>query len=94
MTHFSFILACCARCSQLTSHDQWMGIGGTNAWPSPSPALNPLDFYLWGHLNTTVYAAPVYNEEARSIVGACQTICNYPGNFEWMQQSMMRQGVH
>jgi hypothetical protein len=33
------------------------------------------DFYLWGHLNTLVYAAPVDNEETlhRCIVGACQT---------------------
>jgi hypothetical protein len=38
--------------------------------------LNPLDFYLWGHLETLVYVAPVVNEEAlhHRIVDACQAI--------------------
>jgi hypothetical protein len=46
--------------------------------------LNPLDFYLWRHLATPVYAALVDNEEAYRIVDACQTIYNYPGIFERM----------
>jgi hypothetical protein len=38
--------------------------GGPIAWPPRStPDLNHLGFYLWGHLNTLVYAAPVDNEE-------------------------------
>jgi hypothetical protein len=32
------------------------------ALPPWSPDLNPLDFYLWRHLKTLVYAAPVDNE--------------------------------
>jgi hypothetical protein len=46
-----------------------------------SPHLNPLDFYLWEHLKTLVYAAPVDNEEAlhHRTVDACQTIRNCPG---------------
>jgi hypothetical protein len=45
-----------------------------------------------GHQKTHVYAAPVDNEEAlhHRIVHACQTIRNYPGNFERMQWAMMR----
>jgi hypothetical protein len=68
-----------------------MGRGPT-AWPSPSPDLNPLDFYVWGHLKTLVYAASVDNEEAlhHRIVAACQTIRCYPGIFERMRRSMMR----
>ncbi|KAJ4449220.1 hypothetical protein ANN_00617 [Periplaneta americana] len=31
--------------------DRWIGRGGPIAWPPRSPDLNPLDFYLWGHLN-------------------------------------------
>ncbi|KAJ4442849.1 hypothetical protein ANN_04442 [Periplaneta americana] len=30
--------------------DRWIGRGGPIAWPPRSPDLNPLDFYLWGHL--------------------------------------------
>jgi hypothetical protein len=60
-----------------------------------SPDLNSLDFYLWGHLKTLVYAAPVDNEEAlhHCIMDACQTICNFPGIFEQMQRFMIRHFV-
>jgi hypothetical protein len=54
--------------------------------------LNLLDFYLWGHQKSFVYAAAVDNEEAlhHRIVDACQTIRNYPGISERMRRSMMR----
>jgi hypothetical protein len=56
------------------------------------PDLNPENFYLWRHLKTLVYAAPVDNEEAlhHHIVDACQAIRSYPSIFEQMRQSMMR----
>jgi hypothetical protein len=75
-----------------TYHDRWIGRGGPTAWPPHSPDLNPLDFYLWRHLKSLVYAAPVDNEETlhHHIVDACQTIRNYPGIFERMRQPMMR----
>jgi hypothetical protein len=60
--------------------NRWIGRGGPTAWPPRSmPDLNPLDFYLWGHVNTLVYAAPVDNEEAlhHRVVGACQTLRVY-----------------
>jgi hypothetical protein len=49
-------------------------------------------FYLWGHLKSLVFAAPVGNGEAfhYRIVYSCQTIRNYPGIFERMRRSMMR----
>jgi hypothetical protein len=64
-----------------TYHDRWMGREGPNAWRPRSPDLNPLHFYLWGHLRPRVYASPVDNEGTRPhrIVDACQTIRNYPG---------------
>jgi hypothetical protein len=64
-----------------TYHDRWIGRGGPTAWPPRSPDLNPLDFYLWGHLKALVYAAPLDNEEAlhHRSVHACQTIRIYPG---------------
>jgi hypothetical protein len=57
--------------------------GDPSAWPPCSPDLNPLYFYLWGHLKTPVYAAPVDNQEAHHhpTVDASQTILIYPGIF-------------
>jgi hypothetical protein len=73
-------------------HDRWIGKGGHTAWPPRSPALKPLDFYLWGHLKTLVCAVSVVNEEAlhHRIVDASQTIRIYLGIFERMRRSMMR----
>jgi hypothetical protein len=34
---------------------RWIGRAGSLAWPPRSPDLNPLDFYLWGHIKTNVY---------------------------------------
>jgi hypothetical protein len=72
-----------------THHDRWVGRGGTTAWPPRSPDLNPLDFYLWGHIKTLVYAAPVDNEEALHHRMPVR-LRNYPGIFERMRRSMMR----
>jgi hypothetical protein len=71
----------------------WVGRGGPTAWPPRLPDLNPLDFYLWEHLKTHLYTAPVDNKEAlyHHVVDACQTICNYQSIFEWMWWAMMRQ---
>jgi hypothetical protein len=72
-------------------HDRWIDRGGPTAWPPCStPDLNPLDFYVRGHLNTLVYAALVDNKETHGIVDACQTISNYPGISARMWRSMMR----
>ena len=38
-----------------TFPDRWIGRAGPFAWPPRSPDLNPLDFYLWGHVKTAVY---------------------------------------
>jgi hypothetical protein len=75
-----------------TYHDRWISRGEPTAWPPRSPDLNPLDFCLWEHLKTLVYAAPVDNKEAlhHRIVDACQTIRNYSDIFERMRRSMMR----
>jgi len=34
---------------------------GRIAWPARSQDLTPLDFFLWGHLKTVVYADPTIN---------------------------------
>jgi hypothetical protein len=38
-----------------TFTDRWIGRAGPLVWPPRSPDLNPLDFYLWGHIKTMVY---------------------------------------
>jgi hypothetical protein len=78
--------------SSNTYHGRWVGRGGPTAWPPRSPGLNPLYFYLWGHVTTLVYAAPVDNEDVlhHRIVDACQIIRNCPGISELMRRSMMR----
>jgi hypothetical protein len=35
--------------------DRWLGCGGPVSWPARSLDLNPLDFFLWGHLKEIVY---------------------------------------
>ena len=37
--------------------------GGPIARPARSPDLNPLDFHLWGHLKSIVYATSIENAE-------------------------------
>jgi hypothetical protein len=68
-------LRCCARCSQY----RWIATGRPTACLPRSPDLNPLEFYLWGHLKTLMYAVPLDNEEAlhHRIVDASQTVRNY-----------------
>ncbi|XP_066601289.1 uncharacterized protein [Prorops nasuta] len=34
--------------------ERWMGRGGPITWPARSPDLNPLDFFLWGHVKALV----------------------------------------
>jgi len=44
------------------------------------PNLNPLDFYLWGHLKTILCLAQIANEEKldQPVFDACQTIRTPP----------------
>jgi len=72
--------------------NRWIGRRGPIAWPARSPDLNPLDFYLWGHLKTIVYDTPVATVEVlrNRIIAACEKIRNTPGIFERLRQSMRR----
>lgn len=40
---------------------RWIGRAGPVPWPARSPDLNPLDFYLWGHVKQIVYSRPIDN---------------------------------
>jgi hypothetical protein len=55
-----------------TFGEQWIGCGGPVDWPARSPDLNPLDFWLWGHLKTLVYSAPI--NELRGITATSRDI--------------------
>lgn len=72
--------------------NRWIGRGGPVAWPARSPDLNPLDFFLWGHLKTLVYDSPVDTiEELRArVFNGIQRIRETPGIFERVRQSMRR----
>lgn len=54
----------------------WIGRRGALEWPARSPDLSPLDFFLWGHLKSKIYATePGSLEELRRrIVEECRQI--------------------
>lgn len=55
---------------------RWIGRRGSVEWPARSPDLSPLDFFLWGHLKSKIYATqPASIEELRErITLECQQI--------------------
>ena len=69
-----------------------MGHLGPVPWPARSPDLNPLGFFLWGHLKTLVYATPEEHVDdlLPRIGDGCNTIRTTPGLLERMRQSMLR----
>lgn len=60
--------------------NRWIGRGGPVPWPARSPDLNPLDFYLWGHIKQLVYSRPIPNIDVlrQRIEEGFQTIKNNP----------------
>jgi hypothetical protein len=62
------------------------------SWPPRSPDLNPLDFYLWGHLKSLVYATPVNIQQElwQRVWVACDTVKTSLGLFERVRQSTVR----
>ena len=87
--HFSL-----AARQQLTTTfgDRWIGHHGPVPWPARSPDLNPLDFFLWGHLKTLVYATPVdhVDDLLERIVEGYNTIRTTPDILERVRQSILR----
>lgn len=71
---------------------RWIGRGGPVPWPARSPDLNPLDYYLWGHLKACVYASDVANNDELwlRVQNACQAVRANPGVLERVRQSHMR----
>ena len=56
--------------------EQWIGRSGPVEWPARSPDMNPLDYFLWGHLKSVVYTnRPKTIENLKqNITAACQQI--------------------
>jgi len=75
-----------------TYGDRWIGRGGPHVWPARSPDLNPLDYFLWGHLKSLVYTTPVDDVEVlrTRILSGCDAIRNDPGVLERVRVSMRR----
>lgn len=75
-----------------TYGNRWIGRGGPVQWPARSPDLNPIDYYVWGHLKSLVYAQPIPDIETlrQRIIDSCNTIRNQPGIFERVRGSMQR----
>lgn len=71
---------------------RWIGRGGPQEWPSRSPDLNSLDFFLWGHMKSLVYTTPIEDKDdlIHRITEACETIRNTPGILERVRSSMRR----
>ena len=72
--------------------NKWIGRGGPIAWPARSPDLNPLDFHLWGHLKSIVYATSIENAEIlrNRIEQGFRQIRETPGMIERVTGSMTR----
>lgn len=75
-----------------TYRNNWIGRGGPVAWPPRSPDLNPLDFFLWGHLKILVYSTPVDTLEdlKERILNGVESIRHTPGIFRRVRSSMKR----
>lgn len=43
--------------------NRWIGRRGPTEWPARSPDLNPLDYFLWGHLKNVIYKTKPANIE-------------------------------
>lgn len=55
---------------------RWIGRRGPIEWPARSPDLSPLDFFLWGHLKSKIYATPPADlaELRQRIVTECRLL--------------------
>jgi len=63
---------------------KWIGRNGPVEWPPRSPDLNPIDFYLWGHVKSEVHSKSFTNidEVWERIVATFGAIRKRPGQRE------------
>ncbi|KAK3880944.1 hypothetical protein Pcinc_014594 [Petrolisthes cinctipes] len=74
---------------------RWVGRGGLVSWPPRSPDMNPLDFYVWGHMKREVYGTEIPNREElwRRVEASAARVRNNPGVMERVRQSLMRRAA-
>ena len=41
--------------------NRWIGKDGNRPWAARSPDLTPLDFFVWGHIKSIIYATRISN---------------------------------
>lgn len=72
--------------------NRWIGRGGPVPWPPRSPDLNPLDFYLWGHLKQLVYSRPIRNVDVlrQRIQEGFETIRNNPRILQGVRGNLLK----
>ena len=70
----------------------WIGISGPTAWPTRSPDLTCLDFFLWYNMKSMVYETDIDSEEdlIARIVSAAAEVRETPGIFGMVRQNMAR----
>jgi hypothetical protein len=75
--------------------EHWIGRSGPSAWPARSPDLNPLDFHLRRHPNSTVYAAEVSDVQGlqQRTQNGFDMILTIPGIFRRVTQSVVRRAT-
>ncbi|GFX69960.1 uncharacterized protein TNCV_2099781 [Trichonephila clavipes] len=74
------------------SGSRWIRRGGPVNWPARSPDLSCLDFFLWSHMKSLVYASPVDSDEAlvARVALVAGDIREMPGVFANVRQSLRR----
>lgn len=81
--HFTLIV-----CDALADfyHERWISWWRLVPWTARSSDLNPLEFYLWGHLKQLVYASDINNAETlhKRVMGASETIWHCVGVQRWL----------
>ena len=71
---------------------RWIGKGGPVPWPTRSPDLNSLHYFLWEYLKSLVFETPEETdmELVARIVASCDIIKNLPGTFVRARQNLVR----
>jgi len=70
--------------------NSWIGRGGPVAWPARSPDLNPLDYFLWGHLKNFIYRNPVETLEDLEEQLHCAIATITPEMIQRVQENLIR----
>ena len=79
-------------CVDLQFPNRFIRRNGPLPWPARSPDLSCLDFYLWRHMKSLIYATPVQTEQVvvPKIAVAAGGIAQRPGVFESVRNSLGR----